>query len=418
MVMERCGPRQPAWRIAAAVLLSAFFTSCASTPRDARLGRILADAIVVDTHIDAPFRIERTGVDLSVRNDSGQFDLVRAQEGRLGVAFMSIFVPSSEDEAGRGLALAERQISHVEALVARAPDRAALVRCVEEARHHADGGRVALALGLENGGPLAMEADALDRLVARGIRYVTLAHSRSNAFSDSSYDPRPRWSGLSAEGVDLVRRLNAHGVMVDVSHLSDQAAWQVLKVSSAPVIASHSNARRFTPGFERNLPDDLIRAIAAAGGVIQVNFGATFVTAEARAWQARRDESFRRFRDETGAAFASSEARAFLEAYGARHPIPEVTLAHVLDHVDHIVALVGARHVGIGSDFDGAGDTLPRGLEDVTAYPNFAQGLLARGYREREIRAVLGENLLRVWSEVEALSVVGRAGACSRPIVQ
>ena len=406
----RCGVR-----VLAAALLASMLASCESTPAAENVDRLLADAIVVDTHIDAPFRIERSGEDLSQRTEKGQFDLPRARQGRLGVGFMSIFVPASEDEAGRGRALADREIDHVEALVAHSGGSAELARCVDDVRRIASEGRVALALGMENGGPLAEGDGSLAHFAARGVRYVTLAHAKSNVFADSSYDAQKRWGGLSPAGEAMVRRLNAAGVMVDVSHLSEDAAWDVLKVSAVPVIASHSAARRFTPGFERNLSDDMIRAIAGAGGVVQINFGSSFVTSDAQVWEARRQEAFARYRLETGITMDSPSVTTFMTEYASSHPFPRARLDDVLDHFDHVVALVGSDHVGIGSDFDGVGDTLPTGLEDVTTYPALAAGLTRRGHRGAALRAMLGGNLLRVWAAAERYAAGQGVAPCAGP---
>lgn len=371
---------------------------------------ILSDAILIDTHIDAPFRIERGGV----APGAGQFDIERAHAGGLSTAFMSIFVPATVDVAGGGVELADRLIDHVQQMVDAAPDRAGLATCVADVRAHKAAGRVGLALGMENGGPLARDDLALEHLVARGIRYVTLAHSKANAFADSSYDRERPWHGLSPAGMTMVKRLNGAGVMVDVSHLSDEAARDVLAASSVSVVATHSSARHFTPGFERNLDDALIGQIAAAGGVVQINFGSSFISAEARAWQTRFEEVMGRFLAETKAAFDSSEATTFRARYRDEHPYPRADLSVVLDHIDHVVALVGIEHVGFGSDFDGVGDTLPYGLEDVSKYPNLVTGLIERGYSQRDIAAVLGGNLLRVWQAAEDYAALhGRPAQCA-----
>src|SRR5262245_35379686 len=222
-----------------AAVVAIALSACTTPKRVETIDAVLSSAIIVDTHIDAPFRIERENEDLSQRTDKGQFDLVRAREGRLGAAFMSIFIPASEDEAGHGIALADRLIDHVEALAASAPERANLATCVDDVRRDAASGRIALALGMENGGPLASRSDALEHFYARGIRYVTMAHAKSNAYADSSYDGERRWQGLSPAGKALLGELNARGIMVDVSHVSEQAFWQIVAGSAVPVIASH-----------------------------------------------------------------------------------------------------------------------------------------------------------------------------------
>jgi membrane dipeptidase len=203
--------------------------------------------------------------------------------------------------------------------------------------------------------------------------------------------------------MQVVKEMNRVGIMVDVSHVSDDAFWQVMDVSTAPVIASHSSARYFTPGFERNMNDDMIKRLADEGGVIQINFGSGFISKEAMEYSAPRQAAAMQFMAENPGMTYADLAKEFLPRFEAEHGgFPYASIDDVLDHFDHVVNLVGVDHVGIGSDYDGVGDTLPTGLKDVSAYPNLIEGLLKRGYSEADIRKVLGENLLRVWSEVEA----------------
>jgi membrane dipeptidase len=349
--------------------------------------------------------IERGGADVTAATATGDFDYPRAHAGGLDVPFMSIFVPADVDAAGQGRTLADRLIDHVEAMITRAPDHFAPATCVADVRRNVAAGLISLPMGMENGGPMASGEDAVDHFYERGIRYVTLAHSKSNAFADSSYDDTERWRGLSEAGRTLIARLNDIGMMVDVSHVSDRTFWQVMAISAAPVIASHSAARHFLPGFERNISDDMIRALAARGGVVQVNFGSTFVTAEAHAWTAGLEDAVKRHEVESGAAPTPDDVTAFARLYREKHPFPYAAIADVLNHIDHIVALTGVDSVGIGSDFDGVGDTLPVDLKDVSMYPNLIAGLLERGYDDGQIRQILGENLLRVWHAVEQVSV-------------
>ena len=185
--------------------------------------------------------------------------------------------------------------------------------------------------------------------------------------------------------------------MVDVSHLSDRAFWQVLELSATPVVATHSSLRHFTPGFQRNLSDDMVRALAANGGVVQINFGSGFVTAAARRWSNRYAAAAQAYAAAQGIGADSEKMRAFSEQYRASLPYPYATTSHVLDHIDRVVQLVGIDHVGLGSDFDGVGDSLPIGLKDVSAYPELVLGLLHRGYSQEDIGKILAGNLLRVW---------------------
>jgi membrane dipeptidase len=226
--------------------------------------------------------------------------------------------------------------------------------------------------------------------------------ARRSRISDSSYDENRQWDGLSEFGAEVVAEMNRLGIMIDVSHVSDAAFWQVIDLSSVPVIASHSSARHFVPDFERNMSDEMIRALAANDGVIMINFGSGFVTQEANGYSMARWIARDAYKIEH-TELSSDELREQFDAvWEAEHgPMPYASLDDVLDHFDHVVKLVGVDHVGIGSDFDGVGDSLPTDLKDVSAFPNLIEGLLRRGYSEADIRKILGENLLRVWSAVE-----------------
>jgi membrane dipeptidase len=385
--------------LAAAILLTACTSNTVDTQE--RAIKLARDAVIVDTHIDVPIRVEMSGEDVTQATEAGNFDYPRARAGGLDVPFMSIFIPASVDEAGGARALADKLIDQVEEMAKRAPTEFAMATCVADVRRNVAAGLISLPMGMENGGPMASGDDAPVHFFERGIRYVTLAHAKSNAFSDSSYDHDERWQGLSEAGRALVVRLNDLGIMVDVSHISERAFWQVMEVSKAPVIASHSSARFFTPGFERNMSDDMIKALASRGGVMQVNFGSSFDTAAARAWAETFDAAAKAYQAEQHVAPFSEESRAFAKAYAVDHPFPFASIDDVVDHIDHITKLVGVKHVGIGSDFDGVGDTLPVALKDVSMYPNLIARLLERGYSTAQIRLILGENLLRVWSQVE-----------------
>ncbi|MEE4299382.1 MAG: dipeptidase [Pseudomonadales bacterium] len=371
---------------------------------------IAASTIIVDTHIDVPYRVENGYVDVTVATEGGDFDWPRAVAGGLDSPFMSIYIPADVDAAGEGDALALRLIDHVESIVARAPDKFGLARSPDEVVANWRAGRISLPMGMENCGPMR-DVEAPARWAARGIRYCSLAHSRSNALSDSSYDINEQWQGLSPLGREMVGALNDAGIMVDVSHLSDRATRQVLELSAVPVIASHSSARRFVPGFQRNLDDELIRAIGAQGGVIMVNLGSTFISLESRRSQEAARFAFQQWLRESGEARDSEAARAWLAERAATRPFRRATLEEVLDHFDHIVGLAGIDAVGIGTDFDGVGDTLPENLMDVASYPHLVAGLLARGYGRAEIAKVLSGNLLRVWRTADAWARGGAAEA-------
>jgi membrane dipeptidase len=369
--------------------------------RRAHAAALARDALLVDTHIDVPYRLEEGWADVTRATADGDFDYPRATAGGLDVGFMSIYTPPALETEGGSAQLAHRLIDSVEALEARAPGKFAVVRSVEDVKRLAKPGRILLALGMENGSPIEKKLANLDVFRDRGVRYITLAHGLSNHVSDSSYDEHRPWDGLSPFGVDVVRRMNALGIMVDVSHLSDAAVRDVLATSDVPVIASHSSARHFTPGWERNLSDELIQAIAAKGGVVQINFGSTFITPAAHAWSTDESAARKAYLAANGFSSEAEAGTAFTKKYTQEHPFPFATVSDVADHYDHVVKLVGIDHVGIGSDFDGVGPSLPIGLKSTADYPNLVAELMKRGYSDADLRKLLGGNLMRVWTAVE-----------------
>jgi membrane dipeptidase len=364
--------------------------------------RIAAEAIIVDTHIDVPYRLIESPDDVSNATQGGDFDYPRARAGGLDAAFMSIYTPASLEAEGESREKAEELIDLVENIVASSDGKFAIATSPAEVREHFAKGVISLPMGMENGSPIEGDLANLEHFHERGIRYVTLAHSLSNHLSDSSYDEERQWHGLSEFGVEAVKAMNRLGIMVDVSHVSDEAFWQVLDITAVPVIASHSSARHFTPGWERNMSDEMIKALAENGGVIMINFGSAFINEEARQYSLKRWPASRAFIEEHSELSREEAQAQFTTQWEAENgPMPYATLDDVLDHFDHVIGLVGVDHVGIGSDFDGVGDSLPTGLKDVSAYPNLVGGLLHRGYSEADIRKILGENLLRVWQAVE-----------------
>lgn len=398
-------------RIAALALALALSTPAAQADQPLSAGqRFAQDAIIVDTHIDAPSLLLREWADLGLDAPKVEFDYPRARQGGLDIAFMSIYTSPGEDAAGTATQTAHTQIDAVEAMVGRRPEQFAVLRSPKDFEGlNAHNQRVLLALGMENGAPIGADLSKLKLFFDRGVRYITLAHSEDNRISDSSYSRKRTWKGLSPFGEKVVDEMNRLGIMVDVSHLSDDAVRAVLARSKAPVIASHSGLRHFTPGFERNLSDELAKAIAAKGGVVQVVFGNAFVDPASAADTQAYFVASAKFEQEQAAARKRGEtpksAEAFDKEWEAAHPPRAVKIDAVLDQIDYAVKLLGADHVGIGSDFDGVSGALPQGLKSVADYPNLIEGLKARGHSDETIRKVLGANLLRVWSEVEAKAV-------------
>jgi len=393
-------------RIAAAVLVT--LIAAAGQAQDElqqRAEALARDALIVDGHVDMPYRVYAEWADVSQSVPGNDFDAPRARAGGLDVPFMSIYLPAETEASGEATALADRLIDLVEAQVARAPETFGIARSPDEVERLVGEGRIALPLGMENAAAIAGDLDNLRHFHERGIRYITLAHSQANHVADSSYDPVAMWQGLSPFGVELVGEMNRLGIMVDVSHISDQAFFDVIEVTRAPVIASHSSARHFTPGFERNVSDEIIRAIGENGGVVMINFGSAFLTEEANQWQDRFSAARASFMQQHGIDDRNDpRVAAFSEDYRSANPYPFATVADVADHIDHAVELAGIDHVGIGSDYDGVGDSLPDGLKDVSTFPNLIAELLRRDYSEADIRKILGENLMRVWREVEAIA--------------
>jgi len=279
-----------------------------------------------------------------------------------------------------------------------------LVRSVADAKKAMQGGRIGLAMGMENGSPINHKLENIQYFSDRGIRYITLAHGLSNHISDSSYDENRQWGGLSPFGKDVVAEMNRVGVMIDVSHVTDDAFFQVVEISKVPVIASHSSARNFTPGWERNMSDEMIKALAKNGGVIHINFGSSFLHKEAMDWYETMDEKRTAYIEANEFAEDSEEASQFRKDYLLEHPFPYATMDHVVANFEHVINLVGYEHVGIGSDFDGVGDSLPVGMKDVSYYPVLIEELLKREYPVDTIRAIMGGNLMRVWQQVEAFA--------------
>tara|TARA_R110000751_G_scaffold307911_1_gene435133 strand:+ start:57413 stop:58609 length:1197 start_codon:yes stop_codon:yes gene_type:complete len=364
-----------------------------------KANKLAQENIIIDSHIDVPYRLEEKWVDVTKATADGDFDYPRAKQGGLNAPFMSIYIPASLDNSANSTKLADKLIDYVEAIVGRAPDKFAIATSTAEVEQQFAKGLISLPLGMENGSPIQGDMANLKHFYERGIRYITLAHSMANHISDSSYDLRRKWKGLSPFGKELVKEMNNLGILVDISHVSDAAFYQAIEISQTPVIASHSSLRAFTPGFERNMDDAMIKALGENGGVIQINFGSTFVTKRANAWSKNRSAEQKKAEQKFGKD--SDEYKAFRTKYSEENPLPYATLDSVLDHIDHVVKLIGIDHVGIGSDYDGVGDSLPTDLKDVSTYPNLIQGLLDRGYSDKDIVKILAGNFIRVWKANE-----------------
>lgn len=366
----------------------------------ATANRLAHEFIIVDTHIDVPYRLQEKMADISQQTEDGDFDYPRAKAGGLDAPFMSIYVPAAYEAKGGAKKLADRLIDMVEKFAQDWPDKFAIAKSAADVQAQFAEGLISLPMGMENGSPIEGKLENLRHFYDRGIRYITLAHSKSNHISDSSYDPNRRWQGLSPFGKKVVAEMNRLGIMIDVSHVSDSAFYQVIRLSQAPVIASHSSCRYFTPGWERNMDDGMIKALAKNNGVIQINFGSSFLNDSVR----QSEDKMWKYIQRNGINPNSESGRAALKRFRIENNIGYADISDVIAHIDHVVKLVGIDHVGFGSDFDGLGDTLPTGLKSVADYPNLIYELLKKGYSEEDIQKICSGNLLRVWSEVEKIA--------------
>ena len=391
--------------LAASLLAALALAAPAAHAQDAAT-RLARDALIVDTHIDAPGILMDTWADLGVEAKDREFDYPKARAGGLDIAFMSIYTSPKQDADGSAWQVANAMIDGVEALAQRHPGKFEVLTSPRDVERLRAGGRVLLPLGMENGAPLGDKLDNVRFFFERGVRYITLAHSANNRIADSSYALEKTWNGLSPFGREVVREMNRLGIMVDVSHLGDASAKEAIALSTVPVIASHSAFRHFTPGFERNISDEIARLVAAKGGVIQVPFGTAFIdpasAADTQAHFRAINDFNRRNAERKAAGEPELDRKAFDREWDAAHPPRASTLAQVLDQLDYGVKLVGIDHVGIGSDFDGVDGELPPELKTVADFPHLVAGLQARGYREAGIRKLLGGNLLRAWTAIEA----------------
>ncbi len=375
--------------------------------------KIAKENIIIDTHIDVPYRLEHEYEDVSKATEKGDFDYPRAVKGGLNAPFMSIYIPSKLQKTGGSKALADKLIDDVEAIVKQSPNKFALAYSSAQVKENFTKGLISLPMGMENGSPIEGDLANLQHFYERGIRYITLAHAKTNHISDSSYDENRPAQGLTDFGKALIVEMNNVGVMVDISHVSDQAFYQVMEISKVPVIASHSSARFFTPDFERNMSDGMIQLLAKNGGVIQMTFSGIFTSKKFReqsaAYKLVKADFIKVNNLDEEMEADKIKIDAFEDAYDLENPYDVGTLDLVLDHFEHVINLVGIAHVGIGSDFDGVSGLLPETLKDVATYPNLIAGLLERGYTEQEIKKLLSGNIMRVWQQVEEYAASHKA---------
>lgn len=371
--------------------------------------------IIVDGHVDLPyrlsvrnFRLTKEFIGIPIETDDGDFDYVRAKKGGLSSPFMSIYIPSRYQETGGAKAFADSLIDMVNGIIEALPDKFGGGHSPDHVEKNFRNGLISLPMGMENGAPIETISDVA-YFHRRGIRYITLTHATDNRICDSSYDTAHTWNGLSEYGRQVVLEMNRVGIMVDVSHISDSAFWQVMQLTQMPCIASHSSCRVFTPGFERNMNDDMIVEMGRKGGVIMVNFGTDFLDGEISKNRNKMREQLMEILEPKGLGYRDDTAKPIIEEFKMNYKETlYADVEKVADHIDHIVKLAGIDHVGFGSDFDGVGDSLPVGLKDVAGYPNLIYTLLKRGYTDEDIEKVCFKNVFRVWKEVEKAAAANR----------
>src|ERR1700730_7590519 len=380
----------------------------AGTPRAddiaERANKLHFSSIVVDTHDDTTQRFLDGDFDLLPRNGGGSIDIPRMKEGGLGVIFFSIWIPS-KITGPEAVKHALDQIDAVREQVRKHPNDIVLAATAAEVREARKQGKIAALMGVEGGHMIASDLGVLRSYAALGVRDMTLTHSGNDECADSSTDTAVH-NGLTDFGKDVVREMNRLGVMVDISHVSDKTFYDALAVSQAPLIASHSSCRALCAD-KRYMTDQMIKDLAATGGVIQINYHVGFLSEEfmqadknPEITKTIADEVQKRCGDKEGCQLI--EGDRITREYVKQGKLPRVEYTKIIEHIDHAVTLVVADHVGLGSDFDGA--NMPFGMEDASKLPQITEALLRKGYSEDDVRKILGENTLRVMTEVERVS--------------
>jgi membrane dipeptidase len=367
--------------------------------------KLQSSAIVIDTHDDTTQRLLDSNFDITARHSDGNIDVPRMREGGLSAIFFSIWIPG-KTLGPEAVKQALDQIDAVREAVRKHPGDLVLATTADEVRAAKKANQIAALMGVEGGHMMGNDLSVLRSFAALGVRYMTLTHMENTEWADSS-TAKPEHNGLTDFGKQVVLEMNRLGMIVDISHVSDKTFADVLTTSKAPVFASHSSCRSIC-NAARNMTDDMIRQLAAKGGVIQINYHVGFLSQEFRDYEAAHPEVEKEIKAEVDKRCGDQEAckltagdhivREMMEA----GKLPKVDWTQIVEHLDHAVKIAGVDHVGLGSDFDGA--VMPLGMDDVTHIPKITDALLKKGYSESDIRKILGENTLRVLSEVQRVS--------------
>jgi len=363
-----------------------------------RAQQICEKSLILDSHIDWPEYVLDKPEDISMQTVNGDFDLVRARKGGLDAVLSVVFI-SPEYETAKGRMMVDSMLKLIRHYPETYPDKFALAITPADVKKNFERKLFSLIPCLENGSPVGDDPGYLTYLKNQGIAYITLCHSKTNQISDSNFDADRRWNGLSPAGTGLIKEMNRLGIIIDISHSSDSTVSQAVRLSEAPIIASHSSCRYFVPGFERNLPDDLIKAIAEKRGVVMVNFCTQFLDSVCM----NNTAEIQNLLNSKKLSYDSKEGSELIAEFGKTHRLI-CDSKQLVDHIEHIIEVAGIDYVGLGSDFDGVGPLKPSDVPDVSGYPVIVSELLRRGYSEIDIEKILSGNFLRVWDDVIAMA--------------
>ncbi|MEM6321876.1 MAG: dipeptidase [Bacteroidota bacterium] len=368
--------------------------------------------LTIDTHADTPLRMIQPGFNMAERHDPNEsgskVDYPRMKEGDLDAIFFAAFVAQDirdDDGNSRAKALCLQMIDSITVSTERNSDMVGLALDPDDAYELEKAGKRAIYIGIENGYPIGKDLSNVELYYDKGVRYITLVHSANNDLADSATDREgPEHGGISPFGEEVVQEMNRLGIMVDVSHGNDSVFYDAIAMSKAPIIASHSNARAVTD-HQRNMTDEMLKLMAENGGVVQLTMLADYLRTAPP--NPERDSAVAELRASMKPASEMTqeeraELRKSFQALNEKYPAPPATVAHVVDHIDHIVKIAGIDHVGIGCDFDGGGGI--EGVFDASEVMNITIGLVKRGYTEEQIEKIWGGNLIRVFKEVQAMA--------------
>jgi membrane dipeptidase len=365
----------------------------------------MRDLLILDSHIDTPGYIVDEGYQLTEEHRYYETDIPRLKRGKVGAVFFGVYVQPQDYPPDQYIPRSLAWIDAVHEEARRNSRDLEVAYTADDIERIRRSGKIAALLSLEGGHIIQDSLPVLRNFYRLGVRYMTLAHFRNNNWADSGTD-KPVHNGLSKFGREVVREMNRIGMMVDISHVSDKAFYDVLETTQAPAIASHSSLRAVCD-IPRNMNDDMLRALAKNGGVVFINFNVAYLDRAAYdvfdPLRAVRDAEIKQMMEKNRTNPERFEMkRAIQRKY--RQKLPKVDIGNLLRHVDHAVKVMGADHVGMGSDFDGVSGMVPEGMEDVSKYPDLVKGLIKLGYSDTDIRKIMGQNMLRVMRANEAVA--------------